>query len=58
VTDDKGEYKIVELRPGTYTLTFTLEGFSAVKREGLELSSGFTASVNADLKVGSRSTRQ
>src|SRR4051812_1169793 len=53
VSDADGQYKIVDLRPGTYTVTFTLLGFSTVKREGVELSAGFTAPVNADLKVGS-----
>ncbi len=53
VTDDQGNYKITALRPGTYSVTFTLSGFSVVKREGVELSGGFTANVNADLKVGS-----
>src|ERR1700741_2141444 len=52
VTDGDGNYKIVDLRPGTYAVTFTLPGFSTVKREGIELTSGFTAAVNADLKVG------
>jgi len=52
VTDGTGQYKIVDLRPGTYTVTFTLPGFSTVKREGLELSGAFTATVNADLRVG------
>jgi hypothetical protein len=52
VTDGDGQYKIVELRPGVYTVTFTLPGFNAVKREGIELTTGFTATVNADLKVG------
>src|ERR1700681_3723830 len=52
ITDDTGQYKIVDLRPGTYTVTFTLPGFSTVKRDGIELSGSFTASVNADLKVG------
>jgi len=52
VTDTQGQYKIVDLRPGTYIVTFTLTGFSTVKREGIELSAGFTASVNADLRVG------
>src|SRR6059036_2584156 len=52
VTDDRGEYKIVELRPGTYTITFTLPGFSTVRREGLELTAGFTASVDGELRVG------
>ena len=52
VSDGQGLYRIVDLRPGTYTVTFTLAGFSTLKREGLELSAGFTATVNADLKVG------
>ena len=38
VTDDQGQYKIVDLRPGTYVVTFTLAGFSTVKREGMELT--------------------
>ena len=53
VSDGEGQYKIVDLRPGTYTVTFTLVGFSTVKREGVELTTGFTAAVNAELKVGS-----
>ena len=52
VSDDTGQYRIVDLRPGTYTVTFTLPGFSAVKREGIELSGDFVATVNADLRVG------
>ena len=52
VTDAEGNYKIVDLRPGTYIVTFTLEGFTTIKREGLELPSNFTATVNAELKVG------
>src|SRR6058998_2263734 len=36
VTDAQGQYKIVELRPGTYAVTFTLPGFSRVRREGVE----------------------
>lgn len=53
VTDEQGNYKITELRPGTYTVTFTLGGFSVYKREGIEISAGFTAPVNAEMKVGS-----
>jgi hypothetical protein len=53
VTDTRGEYKIVDLRPGVYTVTFTLTGFSTVKRAGIELTSGFTANVSAELRVGS-----
>src|SRR5256712_11106229 len=52
VTDDTGQYRIVDLRPGTYSVTFTLPGVSTVKREGIELTGTFVATVNADLKVG------
>ena len=53
VSDDTGQYRIVDLRPGTYVVTFSLTGFNTYKREGIELSGDFVASVNADLKVGS-----
>jgi hypothetical protein len=52
VTNGVGQYLIVELKPGTYVVTFTLPGFSTVRREGIELTTGFTAAVNAELKVG------
>ena len=52
VTDGSGEYRIVDLRPGIYTVTFTLPGFNTVKREGVELAGSFTAVVSAELKVG------
>jgi hypothetical protein len=52
VTDNGGQYKIATLRPGIYTVTFTLPGFSVVKRENVELTSDFTATISADLKVG------
>src|SRR5436305_4884281 len=52
VTDGAGQYKIIELRPGTYSVTFTLPGFSVVKRDNVELTSDFTATINAELKVG------
>src|SRR5262249_33201503 len=51
-SDNDGQYTIVDLRPGVYTVTFTLTGFSIVKREGVELSANFTATVNAELRVG------
>src|SRR5688572_19921808 len=41
-TDAAGQYRIVDLRPGVYSVTFTLPGFSTVKRDGIELSAGFT----------------
>ena len=52
VSDGAGQYRIVDLRPGTYTVTFTLPGFGQHKREGIELTGSFTASVDAELKVG------
>src|SRR5438067_1997520 len=51
VSDGEGQYKIVSLVPGTYSVTFTLPGFNTVKREGIELTTGFTANISADLKV-------
>jgi hypothetical protein len=53
VTDGEGLYKIVGLVPGTYSVTFTLTGFNTIKREGIDLTASFTATVNADLRVGS-----
>jgi hypothetical protein len=52
VTDGQGQYKIVDLRPGIYSVTFTLPGFSSFRRDGLELPTAFTATINADMKVG------
>src|SRR5580692_9971576 len=53
VTDGEGQYKIIDLRPGVYTVTFTLTGFSTVKREGIVLDVDFTANVSVEMKVGS-----
>ena len=53
VTDGNGAYRLVDLRPGVYSVTFSLAGFSTVKREGIELQSDFTMTLNTDLKVGS-----
>jgi hypothetical protein len=52
VSDDGGRYRIVDLRPGTYTVTFTLPGFSTVRREGVELPGTFTATIDVELRVG------
>src|SRR5204862_1496174 len=51
-SDNQGLYRIVDLRPGLYTVTFTLTGFRTFRRDGIELTTGFTATVNAELKVG------
>src|SRR5262245_12165510 len=53
VTDSDGRYTIVDLRPGTYAVTFTLPGFNVFRREGIVLTAGFAATVNADLQLGS-----
>ena len=52
VTDGTGTYRIIDLRAGTYSVMFSLTGFSSVRRDGVELTGSFTASINADLKVG------
>src|SRR5262245_3734638 len=52
VTDGTGQYKIVDLRPGIYAVTFSLSSFSMVRRDGVELTTGFTAAINAELRVG------
>src|SRR5215212_2595074 len=52
VTDGSGQYRIVDLRAGTYVVTFTLTGFSTVRRDGIELTGSLTAGVNADMRVG------
>jgi hypothetical protein len=51
-TDGTGQYLITNLTPGTYTVTYTLAGFNTVKREGIELTGSFTASINIELRVG------
>jgi len=51
VTDERGEYRLTELRPGAYVVTFTLPGFATLKRDGLELRTNFTAQIDAELTV-------
>src|SRR5262245_24839451 len=52
VSDGSGQYRIEGLRPGVYTVTFRREGFRPYVREGVELSSAFTAGINARLEPG------
>src|SRR3982751_6276021 len=52
VTNSVGQYSIQDLRPGQYTVTFTLTGFNVAKRDGIELAGNFIATVNGDMRVG------
>ena len=52
VSDDTGQYRIPDLPPGTYKVSFTLTGFTTVVREGLELSGGGVMTIGAEMRVG------
>ncbi|PYR16066.1 MAG: hypothetical protein DMF94_29570 [Acidobacteria bacterium] len=52
VTNAEGRYSIIDLRPGAYVMTFTLPGFSTLRREGLDLGANVDLPVNAELRVG------
>src|SRR5215471_2944115 len=52
ITDESGNYRIIDLRPGSYTLTFALPGFKTYKREAVELVTNFTVTINAVMAVG------
>ena len=52
VTDEQGRYAVVDLRPGIYRVTFSLPGFTTLVRDGIDLPANFTATVNADLRIG------
>jgi hypothetical protein len=51
-TDASGQYRIEDLRPGAYVVTFKLPGFSTIERRGVELTGSFAAKIDAELKVG------
>jgi hypothetical protein len=52
ITDSNGQYRIVDLRAGTYAVTFSLQGFSTYRRDGIVIEGVLTATVHADMKVG------
>jgi hypothetical protein len=51
-SDQNGQYRVIDLRPGTYTVTFTLTGFSTIVRSGIVLETNFTAPINVEMRVG------
>ena len=52
VTNDTGQYRLENLRPGTYSVTFSLGGFSTIRRDGVELQGSFSATISVDMRVG------
>jgi Carboxypeptidase regulatory-like domain len=52
VTDGTGQYRITELTPGTYTVTFTLAGFATIKRAGVDMTGAGVTTISADMRVG------
>jgi hypothetical protein len=56
VTDGQGIFRIIDLRPGVYAISFSLPGFATVRREGIELNANFTATINAEMQVGTIET--
>jgi hypothetical protein len=52
ISDGSGQYRIIDLRPGAYLVTFTLPGFQTVRREGIQIPAEFTATINAELVIG------
>ncbi len=53
VTDETGRYRIIALNPGTYTVTFTLPGFSTSRRDSIVLTGSLTATIDAEMRLGS-----
>jgi hypothetical protein len=52
VTDGSGQYRIIELNPGTYSLTFTLPGFATVKREAIQIAGSAVVTIPVEMRVG------
>src|SRR5262245_61530159 len=52
ITDSEGQYRVVDLRPGTYRVTFSLAGFNTLARDNVVLTTGFTAAVDVEMRVG------
>jgi hypothetical protein len=52
VTDGAGQFRLDSLTPGVYSVTYSLPGFSLVKRDGIQVQTGVTITLNADMRVG------
>jgi hypothetical protein len=52
VTDGTGQYRIIDLKPGVYSVTFTLSGFATVKRDDIDVTGAGVTTINADMRVG------
>ena len=53
VTDEAGQYRIPDLPPGTYKISFTLPSFATVLREGVELTGAGVMTISTEMRVGS-----
>ncbi len=52
VTDGNGVYRIIELNPGIYSLSFTLPGFNVVRRTEIQLQGTVVITIPIELRVG------
>ena len=51
-SDGTGQYRIIDLPPGIYSVSFTLSGFTTVKRDGIQLTGSSTITIPVEMKVG------
>src|SRR5215204_3378224 len=51
VTDANGQYQIIDLRPGSYSITFMLPGFTTVLRQSVDVTGGGVTTINAEMRV-------
>ena len=52
VSDGAGQYRLENLTPGVYKITYTLPGFNTFERDGVEITTGVTVTINADMRLG------
>ncbi len=51
-SDGEGYYRLLELPPGAYSLTFELDGFTRLAREGVVVRAGTNIPVDVSMGVG------